>query len=335
MRYGRLFVRYAPPAMAFFTPLSLEDAKRIGERYGLNVEAVRGIPEGSVNSNYAIRTAGGGRVFLRIFEEQAQESAAREARMLDHLAARGVPTPKPIARIDEPGFVCSFAEKPVAIFPWVEGEALCSKRVTADTVFRVGDALARVHLAGADLDGAPLSRFRPANLEARIASIPQAAVAQSDELASAVRELSAKLAEVSRSEPPRRGVIHGDLFRDNVIWRGPAIAALLDFESASRGSPVFDLSVTLLAWCYGDDLSAELCRALVAGYQEIRPLSPTERGELFHEARFAAIRFSITRITDYELRRGSGVFKDYRRFLARLRAIEALGEAGLLTHLGL
>jgi homoserine kinase type II len=325
--------------MAFFTPLSLGDAKRIGERYGLNVEAVRGIPEGSVNSNYEIRTAGGGRVFLRIFEEQALESAAREARMLDHLAARGVPTPKPLARIDEPGFVCSLAEKPVAIFPWIEGEALCSKRVTADAAFRVGDALARVHLAGADLDGAPLSRFRPANLEARIASIPQAAAAQSDELASTLHELSAKLAQVSRvsrSDPPRRGVIHGDLFRDNVIWRGPAIAALLDFESASRGSPVFDLSVTLLAWCYGDDLSAELCRALVEGYQEIRPLSPAERGELFHEARFAAIRFSITRITDYELRpRGRGVFKDYRRFLARLRAIEALGEAGLLTHLGL
>ncbi|HLM73286.1 MAG TPA: phosphotransferase, partial [Polyangiaceae bacterium] len=225
------------------------------------------------------------------------------------------------------------------IFPWIEGEALCSKRVTADAVFRVGDALARVHLAGADLDGAPLSRFRPANLEARIASIPQAAAAQSDELASTLHELSAKLAQVSRvsrSDPPRRGVIHGDLFRDNVIWRGPAIAALLDFESASRGSPAFDLSVTLLAWCYGDDLDAELCRALVAGYQEARPVSKVERAELFHQARLAAMRFATTRITDFELRpRGSGVWKDYRRFMARLKKIEALGEEGLLTHLGL
>jgi homoserine kinase type II len=320
--------------MAFRTPLPLEDAKLIGERYGLKVEAVHGIAGGSVNSNYELRIEGGGRVFLRIFEEQTKVTAAREAKLLDHLAAGGVPTPKPLRRIDVRGFIGSVGEKPVAVFPWIEGDSLCQKSVTPEVAFRVGSALARVHLASADFDGAPLSRFGITKLEARLESIPRAG--RNEELATAVRSLTSRLEVMPRFKAPKLGVIHGDLFRDNVLWNGPDIAALLDFESASRGSPAFDLSVTLLAWCYGDDLDAELCRALVAGYQEARPVSKVERAELFHQARLAAIRFAITRITDFELRpRGSGVWKDYRRFMARLKKIEALGEEGLLTHLGL
>jgi homoserine kinase type II len=327
-------VLYDPPPVAFYTPLPIEDARRIGERYGLVALDVQGIRGGSVNSNYALSLAGGGRAFVRIFEEQTKATAAREAKMLDHLAEGGVPTPRPLSRIDRRGFICSFADKPVAVFPWVEGESLCQKLVTQDAVFRVGKALARVHLASADFDGAPVSRFRTQKLEARLEAIPRAA--QSDELADAVRMLSSRLAVMPRPAPPKLGVIHGDLFRDNVLWKGPEITALLDFESASRGSPAFDLGVTLLAWCYTGDLDAELCRALVAGYQEDRPLAPSDRAELFHQMRLAAIRFAVTRITDFELRpRGAGIFKDYRRFLARLRRIEALGEAGLLTLLGL
>jgi len=320
--------------MAFRTPLPLEDAQRIGERYGLKVEAVTGIPLGSVNSNYELHTQGGGRVFLRIFEEQSRDNATREVKILDHLAAGGVPTPKPLRRIDRKAFISSFADKPVAVFPWAEGESICQARVTPEVAFQVGGALARVHLASADFEGAPMSRFGITKLEARLESIPRAA--RNAELAANIRSLAFRLEVMPRFTTPKLGVIHGDLFRDNVLWNGPAICALLDFESASRGSPAFDLSVTILAWCYGDDLDAELCRALVAGYQQARHVSPIERGELFHQARLAAIRFAVTRITDYELRpRGSSMWRDYRRFLARLLRVEALGEAGLLTHLGL
>lgn len=327
--------------MAILTPLSLLDAQRLGALFGLDVIRATGLLAGSVNSSFELELAGGGRVFLRVYEEQSHEGAAREARLLEHLSTQGVPTPRPLARVDaasegDPGraFIAEHTGKPVVIFPWVDGEPLCQRCVTPERARRVGEALARVHLAGAAFGETRESRFNAGALEARLASLPWPAL--NADVRAAASELRQSLAEGRPRAPQSLGVIHGDLFRDNVLWQGDSIAALIDFESASRGSAAFDLCVTMLAWCYGDDLDRDLVGALGRGYEGVRPLSGEERAHLYEEAIFAATRFSITRITDYELRpRGLGVFKDYRRFLARKRAIERLGPEGLLTALAL
>ncbi len=323
--------------MAVLTPLPLDDARLIGARYGLSVASVRGIPAGSVNSNFELSLHGGGRVFLRVFEEQPRASAVDEARMLGHLATHGVPTPRPVDLVDAPGeFIAEHAGKPVAVFPWVSGEALCQARVTRDVARKVGAALARVHIAGASFENPPQSRFSAAQLAGRIRRIPAASL--DAELASVVATLAARL-ETFRDRDPARapgaGLVHADLFRDNVLWEGEKIAALLDFESASLESRPFDLMVTVLVWCFGDALDPALARALVEGYALVRPLPEDEAAMLYDDACFAALRFAITRITDFELRpRGSGVYKDYRRFLARAAAVDALGPRGLRTLLG-
>ena len=318
--------------MALLTPLSDDEAKTIGAAYGLAVLGARPILAGSVNSNVELRLEGGGRAFLRIFEEQTATTAKGEARLLDHLAARGVPTPCPLRlKDDAEGFIGEHAGKPVAVFPWIEGESLCQATVTEGAARRVGEALARVHTAGASFEGAPGSRFGPEHLAPRIEKLRSMSLPH--ELSRVVEDLGRKLDGFAgrRPEGPGSGLSHGDLFRDNVLWKGGEIAALLDFESASLESWAFDLMVTLLAWCFGDGLDRALCRAMVQGYESVRPLPHG----LYEEGRFAALRFSITRITDFELRpRGSGVFKDYRRFLARDAALEALGPAGLTTFLG-
>lgn len=345
------------PTMAILTPLSLADARRIGALYGLEIADVRGLLAGSVNSNFALTLADGrGQVFLRIYEEQQLHAASREARMLEHLAAGGVATPQPLRRqdrasgSDDAAFIAEHAGKPVALFPWVTGESLCQARVTPGATRRVGAALARVHLVGASFKGANASRFDLDSLDQRLQGLRapgRAADAASTaappastlppEVAAAVDELTGRLQRIRAAAPPTSGpetLIHGDLFRDNVLWQDGEISALLDFESASRGSATFDLAVTMLAWCFGDDLDPDLAAALAAGYTSVRPLSTDERGRIFHESLVAALRFSITRITDFELRpKGSGVYKDFRRFLARQRTLERLGPEGLLALL--
>ena len=321
--------------MALLTPLTLEDARRLGSLYGLAVHGVRGIPAGSVNSNFELALEGGGRALLRVYEEQDAAAAAREAILLDHLAARGVPTPRPLP-LAGGGFVAEHAHKPVAAFPWIEGEILCQRRVTPAAARQVGAALARVHAAGDGCRESSPGRFGPRELGARTASLEAAALAP--ELARDVRYLAQRLADLGPrwAGSARPGLIHGDLFRDNVLWSGGDIAALLDFESASLGNRAFDLAVTVLAWSWGDDLDAALAAAMAAGYSEVRALSTEEREDLHVQTQCAALRFAITRITDFELRpAGSGVHKDYRRFLGRLRTVEELGAAGLRTILGL
>ena len=135
------------------------------------------------------------------------------------------------------------------------------------------------------------------------------------------------------------GPIHGDLFRDNVLWKHEReISALLDWESAADGALVRDLAVVVLSWCFGDHLDLALASAFLRTYDEVRPLHESERVALHEHLRRAAARFLITRVLDYELRRAhleatGGVCKDFRRMVARLDAIEAL-DASEIAGLG-
>jgi homoserine kinase type II len=320
-----------------FTSLDGSQAARIAVAYGLGAaRAVRGIPAGSVNSNYALE-CDSGRYFLRIYEEQDAAGAAVEARMLAHLEARGVRTPAPLA-VTPGADEIRIEGKPVAVFPWREGGMRCQAGVTAEDAWKVGAELARVHVAG---EGFPIGagRFRVEDLRTRITTI---AGSSDRELAAQAPVLAAKLDEWSArrergGERAPRGLVHGDLFRDNVLWSADgSIAALLDFESAALGAFAFDIMVTALSWSFGDALDERIARGIVTGYRSVRELDAGDREALLAEGCFAATRFTITRITDYAMKQGIGarVIKDWRRFAMRLRTLEALGDAGLRGVLG-
>jgi homoserine kinase type II len=112
------------------------------------------------------------------------------------------------------------------------------------------------------------------------------------------------------------------MFRDNVLFEGAALTAIIDWESACDHALLYDLAVVLLAWCWGDALDVGLAHSLVESYRAERPLTEIEIDSFSQVAGLAAVRFSATRITDFHLRGGDGGKKDYRRFLARLDAIE-------------
>jgi homoserine kinase type II len=139
------------------------------------------------------------------------------------------------------------------------------------------------------------------------------------------------LASANRDATLPTGIIHGDLFRDNVLWDNGVPVALLDFESASDGPWMYDLMVTALAWCFADDLELNLVRALFSGYREVREPAGREIVSLATEGCIAALRFTVTRVTDFNLRNGIGerVTKDWRRFWARHERLHALGNRAL------
>jgi homoserine kinase type II len=321
--------------MATYTSLSVQQAQEIGRAFGLTVQAVTGVPAGSVNSNYRLTLAGGTPVFARIYEEQGPEGAEGEARLLDHLAGHGVATPRPLSRGDGRGFTLTVElagadgsrPRAVALFPWRAGEMLCQASVTPAVVQVVGRKLAEIHVALATFPERRPGRFGLSDLRERLDRVARGG---SPELAAAVPGIRERLtaAEHARADGLPRGIIHGDLFRDNVLWEGGEIGALLDFESACDGAFAYDVAVTALAWCFGADLDHALVRSLLAGYVSARPLDTDEIQGLAAEARIAALRFTVTRITDFEMRKGSGgVFKDWRRFFARHEQVLELGTA--------
>jgi homoserine kinase type II len=306
--------------MALLTALPIDAARALSARYGLLLAGVDALEAGSVNSNFRVHAQDGRKFFLRIYEEQDRAGAEREVRLLQRLAESGVPTAAPIRRPDGE-WLTDYAGKPAALFEWVEGEILCQRQVTPERCAAIGQALAAVHRT--EFEHLDAGRFNVDALERRLDFIEQSASA---ELVEAARDIRRWLRGYAMRRNPAlpAGVIHGDLFRDNVLWQGPSVRALLDFESASRGPFAFDLMVTIHAWCYGDSFDPALVLSLLSAYHEQRPLETAEFAALPVEAGIAALRFATTRITDFSMRAEPGAppARDYRRFLDRVAAIE-------------
>lgn len=314
--------------MACLTSLSLSDAKRVGAEYGLDIERVWPIEAGSVNSNFRLECADGQQVFGRIYEEQATAGAQAEIRLLHELAALGVPTAAPVRRTNGT-LVGEVGGKPFALYPWVNGEWLCHERLRPAHCKALGKALARVHLATPHLSHVPEGRFGMLQIRERLNFIERTAPAFKADVAW-IEERIARY-EAERDPTLAVGLVHGDLFRDNVLWplyaelpQEPGVAALLDFESASSGVLVYDLMVCVLSWCFTATLERERVNALFDGYEELRPLTAAERAGATVEGKAVCLRFATTRITDFAMRTPEGATpkRDYRRFLLRYEALE-------------
>lgn len=319
--------------MALHTPLTPADAERVCHAYGLGgCAAVAPVVAGSVNSNYVLTTPAGP-VFLRVYEEQEADGVAFEWEALAHLAAAGVPVAAPLAG-PAPGAV-RVAGKPAALFPFVVGVELCRRQVTAAHLAALGRALAAAHLAAPTFGRRRAGRFTLPRLVERLDRVDLAAhpalAADVALLRGTLAELLAEGADASLPE----GLIHGDLFRDNVRWRDGRPVALLDWESACTGPLALDVLVVAHAWAYSDGFEWPLARAFLRGYESARPLGAAERASLRWLGRAAACRFAVTRITDFYLRpdAAQGGYRDYRRFLARLRDVTALSNAELEARL--
>lgn len=316
--------------MATFTALTPADGARIAQAHALGACLdVIPVAAGTVNSNYFLDTEQG-RVFVRLYEQQEVDGVEYEWALLDHLEARGVPVP-PRVHGPLPGAL-RVGGRPVAVFRAVSGEDLCQARVSEARVEAVGEALAQASKAGEDFPIRRAGRFTFADIDRLLA---RAAAAERPELADTIARLRALHAELTASTPELpTGVVHGDLFRDNVLWRGDALVALLDWESASDGAIIYDLAVTLLAWCCGDALDWTLARALVRGYQRVRPIASAEWSGLHWALRAGCLRFASTRLIDVYLK---GVYpatyKSYARFLQRLDVIERETPASLAALL--
>ncbi|MET0410603.1 MAG: homoserine kinase [Polyangiaceae bacterium] len=308
--------------MALLTPMTLDEARAIGSSYAVTVTSFEALAAGSVNSNFRLETEERGRLFVRVYEEQGDEGARAELGLVRELSALGVPTPLPLARPDG-AVTAEHRGRPVGVYPWVDGEILCQARVDVDAVGKLGVALGRLHLASTKVSRVPAGRFDVRSLLGRLDRVEATSETYAPEARRIRAKLQSYLARAAGDLP--RGLIHGDLFKDNVLWQGQEIAALIDFESASAGVFAYDLMVCVHAWCYADAFRPELVRALLAGYASVRPLTRQEARGLVDQGALAALRFATTRITDYSLRAAPGQppVRDYKRFLARLDALEA------------
>jgi homoserine kinase type II len=312
--------------MAQRTQLSADQLSDFASRYGLG-DYIDGeaIDAGTINSNYSVSTQKG-RYFLRVNEGKSEDDVSWEAELVSRVAAASIPTPVPL-EVDGRRYL-RWNEKYISVFPWVQGTHRRRDWVSPRDVAGVSAALADLHRV--DWSGMPEREgiYTLRHIDERLAGIDPAG---DIELAENLSELRAELDYQRELAPlPGRGVIHQDLFRDNVLFDGKWIAALLDFEQACIGEFLYDLAVVINAWCFGDHgfMKGLVCAAIGA-YQERAGVDLDIESALYPQCRRAAARFAVTRITDVYLVGDNDPEKDYRRYVRRLSAWRELGAAGL------
>ncbi|MGZ5129735.1 MAG: homoserine kinase [Caldimonas sp.] len=295
--------------MAVFTEVSFDEAARlIG---GLGIGALRELKPcagGIENTNYFADTSEG-RYVLTLFERLRAEELPFYLELMKHLADRGLPVPGPHA--DASGkLLLSLKGKPAAVVDRLPGEHHLAPDV-ADCA-SVGTMLAGLHLAAFDF---ALAQPNLRGLEWWIATVPtvlphlepELAALMSDELA-----YQRRLAETPAYAALPRGPIHGDLFRDNVMFEGHILAGVFDFYFAGVDSLLFDIAVALNDWCIDLEsgrLVEDRAEALVEAYESVRPLESAELRLLPALMRAAAFRFWLSRSWDVHLPRSAMLLK--------------------------
>jgi homoserine kinase type II len=291
--------------MAVYTQLGAEALGELFAEFNVGeLRSAKGIAEGVSNSNWLIETSGAdglsARFILTMYEYRIDIAELPFfLGLLDHLAAHDCPVPRTIH--DRSGATHRLIDgKAVALFEYLPGVSVSTP--TPAQTEAVGHALAQIHLAATDYPQTRANGMGPVEWQ-RLASEckPQGLAEIDPALPALVRD---QLADVAARWPQAlpRSVIHADLFPDNVLMLGSEVTGLIDFYFACTDFSAYDVAVTHAAWCFDNDgrnFDLALSRALLAGYESVRPLSDAERAALPLLARGAAIRFLLSRAYDW------------------------------------
>ncbi len=284
--------------MAVYTEVSDEALSDFLALYDIgDVVSFKGIAEGVENSNFLLRTSRS-HFILTLYEKRVKAADLPFfVGLMEHLAERGVTCPQPVRnRVGEPLGV--LAGRPAAIVTFLDG--LWIRRPHVRHCGEVGRALARMHLAGADFG---LKRANALSL-AGWPPLFHAAEGRANEVAPRLREESAnELAFLQANWPTGlpSGVIHADLFNDNVFFLGEQLSGLIDFYFACNDALAYDLAICLSAWCFEPDNAFNVSKgqAMISAYERVRALEDSEIAALPILARGAALRFMLTRLVDW------------------------------------
>jgi homoserine kinase type II len=296
--YRRKRVLLARSAMAVYTEVSDEEVAAFVAGYDLGrLVACKGIAEGIENSNYLLVTEAGPFI-LTLYEKRVKaDQLPFFLALMEYLAAAGVPCPTPLHGRDGVA-LRPLAGRKAAIVTFLSG--LWPRRPTAQHCAALGSAMARMHLAGR---GFPQCRANDLSVGGWRPLLDATARQRGGVSADLRAELDGELGTLERLWPDALpgGIIHADLFPDNVFFEGGRLSGLIDFYFACTDAFAYDLAIALNAWCFEADGSFNVTKArrLFRGYGEVRELSAAEVEALPLLARGAAMRFLLTRLYDW------------------------------------
>ncbi len=306
--------------MAVYTEVSDAELEGFVAEYDIGaVVSCKGIAEGVENTNYLLQTETGNFI-LTLYERRVDPAELPFfIGLMEHLAKRGLRCPTPLHGRDGQS-LRQLCGRPAAIISFLQG--LWPRQVTAKHCAALGRAMAEMHLKGLDFSQSrantlSVAAWRPLFEQTR---------ARADEVKPGLADTLGRQLDALEAGWPRQlpsGIIHADLFPDNVFFKGDQVSGLIDFYFACTDFLAYDIAICLNAWCFEPDGSFNVTKArlMLINYQQVRPLAEGEFAALPMLARGAAMRFLLTRLYDW-LNTPAGAFvkrKDPLEYDRKLR----------------
>jgi homoserine kinase type II len=314
--------------MAVYTDVPLDKLTEFLRPYGLGrVLSFKGIAEGVENSNYLLQTEQN-HYILTLYEKRVHEGDLPFfLGLMNHLSARGIACPTAV--IPDGGAAWSrLCGRPAAIFTFLNGVSL--RRPGAEHCAQLGAALGAMHVAGADF---PLTRDNALSVD-HWRDLLTASEARADTVKPGLCDLLHEELDVLESRWPRAlpaGVIHADLFPNNVFFMEDRFSGMIDFYFACTDLYAYDAAICLNAWCFEPDGAFNITKArrLLSAYHAVRPWTADEIESLPILARGASMRFLLTRLYDWLNQVDGALVKphDPLEYLARLQFHQKVASA--------
>lgn len=284
--------------MAVYTDVTADDLDTFLAKFDVG-EALtfKGIAEGVSNSNYLLRTDKSSFI-LTLYEKMVEEEdLPYYLGLMEHVAAKGFPSATAVA--DKNGETLHVLNgKPAALISFLDGISV--RRVEPSHCALAGEALAKFHEAASDF---PMHRQNDRSIDGWRAEFERVCD-RADEVREGLADLIAEeldyLAECWPEDLPH-GVIHADMFPDNVFFLRAKFSGLIDFYFACNDALAYDLAICLNAWCFesAGDLNVTKAQRLIGAYDAARPLTEAEKSAFPILARGATLRFLTTRLYDW------------------------------------
>jgi homoserine kinase type II len=284
--------------VAVYTDVAAEDLGVFLAGYDIGeLLAYKGIAEGVENSNFLVHTSRGYSILTLYEKRVAAKDLPFFLGLMEHLHARGISCPQPVK--NRQGEVLGYvAGRPAAVITFLDG--MWIRRPSPGHCAALGEALAKLHLAGLDFERSRANALSVGGWRPLYESCSRRANEVQHDLK---QFLAAELSHLEAAWPQDlpQGVIHADLFPDNVFFLGNRLSGLIDFYFACTDALAYDVAICLNAWCFETDHSYNVTkgRGLLQAYTQVRPLSDAERAVLPLLARGAALRFLLTRLVDW------------------------------------
>lgn len=308
--------------MALYTPLSKKQIKKLAGQFGLAPpKKIRGILEGTVNTFYRLDYPQAS-YFLKIDEVADRKRLLREIevfKIINRISKKlpcQIATPLPTKKKK---YFIPLGKKFALLFPALEGKTAAYKNLNLSKLEAIGRALARFHQLTQN-SRLPPHRFDRAGQEKVYREIEKKLKKKHPWIDLFINQWM----EILKKEEPRglpSGLIHADLFAENILFKGNRLTGFIDFEAAGAGPFLFDIGVCLHALCAkGKKFNQTRCDAFLKGYETIRKLTADEKKHFTYYLRQSGLRFLLTRLRDFELKEGpikAKPFKDFKEYLSR------------------